>query len=930
MLRIAIMLLSAALALSLSAEEMGVVQGLIVDGETGEPLIGANLIVYDTGGRPAFGTTTDLDGGFSLRLPSGRHSIEISYVSYATKTVTGVEVETNGTFQLSEALSPEAIEVEAITVTARPERSSEVSMLVIQQKAGVVTDGISSELMSKASSSDAGDALKRVTGITVVGGRYVYVRGLGERYSNTQVNGAQMPSPEPNRRVVPMDIFPAGLLENIQVAKTFSPDQPGDFSGGSVQIRTKDFPDQLTLSLSASTSFHSQTSFEDIQSYTGGSWDFLGVDDGGRDLPELVKTQAAEQAVRKRGRFSTSGFTAEEIQTLGRSFNNVWSPETRTAPLNQSYSFSVGNALSSENRELGFVLSLTYDNSYRNGSQEWNSYRLTAKDGREFLSPFTSYTVSGTTNNVLLGALFNSSFRFSPLHKISLKTIYNRNTDDEARGYTGFNSDRGTDLRNLRLRFVERGVFTGQLGGEHHIDPLFKSNLNWQFGYAEATRDEPDNREVVYEMRNQRWTFFDITQSGSRFYFDLADREWSGKLDWTAPIKSPAGLPAKFKLGGVWRKKDRTFDARRFRFEQSSGIQRHVDLTADPEIIFAEENIAPGRFELRETTRANDNYSARQDLSAGYMMVDMPVAASWRLVTGVRVESSRQELRSFDPFVLNTEPIVVVLDNTDVLPGINLVRKLSDRSNLRAAYSRTLARPDFRELAPFEFTDFVGGRAVVGDTSLTRTVVDNYDLRWENFPRLGELAAFSVFYKKFHDPIEQIIQPTAQLRVSYANAASASNYGVEFEYRRRLDALVPDLEKFSVSANVTLVRSKVEIHPASGVQTSSERALQGQSPFVVNVMLGYDNVEAGASANLLYNVVGRRISEVGAQRLPDVFEQPRHQVDFTFKQRITPVVRLKLSAKNLLDSTVLYKQQEEVFTRYKRGRSISVGIVYDL
>lgn len=930
MLRIVIMLLSAALALSLSAEEMGVVRGLVVDGETGEPLVGANLIVYDAGGRPAFGTTTNLDGGFSLRLPSGRHSIEISYVSYATKTVTGVEVETNGTFQLSEALSPEAIEVQAITVTARPERSSEVSMLVIQQKAGVVTDGISSELMSKASSSDAGDALKRVTGITVVGGRYVYVRGLGERYSNTQVNGAQMPSPEPNRRVVPMDIFPAGLLENIQVAKTFSPDQPGDFSGGSVQIRTKDFPDQLTLSLSASTSFHSQTSFKDIQSYTGGSWDFLGVDDGGRDLPGLVRTQASEQAVRKRGRFSTSGFTSEEIQTFGRSFSNVWSPETRTAPLNQSYSFSVGNALSSENRELGFVLSLTYDNSYRNGSQEWNSYRLTARDGREFLSPFTSYTVSGTTNNVLWGALFNSSFRFSPLHKISLKTIYNRNTDDEARGYTGFNSDRGTDLRNFRLRFVERGVFTGQLGGEHHLDPLFKSNLNWQVGFAEATRDEPDNREVVYEMRNQRWTFFDITQSGSRFYFDLADREWSAKLDWTAPIKSPAGLPAKFKLGGVRRMKDRTFDARRFRFEQSSGIQRHVDLTADPEFIFAEENIAPGRFELRETTRANDNYSARQDLRAGYMMVDMPVAASWRLVTGIRVESSRQELRSFDPFAVNTEPIVVILDNTDLLPGVNLVRRLSDRSNLRAAYSRTLARPDFRELAPFEFTDFVGGRAVVGDTSLTRTVVDNYDLRWETFPRLGELAAVSVFYKKFHDPIEQIIQPTAQLRVSYANAASAKNYGVEFEYRRRLDALVPDLENFSLSANVTLVKSKVEIDPSSGVQTSSERALQGQSPFVVNLMLGYDAIEAGTSANLLYNVVGRRISEVGAQRLPDVFEQPRHQVDFTFKQRITPVVRLKLSAKNLLDSTVLYKQQEEVFTRYKRGRYISLGIGYDL
>ena len=929
MKKISSLLFALAFASLTQAQDMGKIRGVVVDSETGESLIGANIVIKGETGAPVYGTATDLDGRFALSAPVGTHDLEVSYISYATKKITGVEVNAKDPTVLNVSLPPEAMRADEIVVTAKAEQNSEVSMLVIQQKAPVVTDGISAELMSRASSSDAGDALKRVTGITIVGGKYTYVRGLGERYSNTQVNGADIPSPEPNRRVVPMDIFPAGLLENIRVSKTFSPDQPGDFSGGSVQIKTRDFPSKFTFSVSTSAGYHSQTSFKDIQTYDGGAWDFLGVDDGTRALPDMLKTQAADQPVRERGRFSTTGFTAEDIQQFGRAFANVWQPKTKTAPANQSYSISIGNAVGTGARELGYIFSFTYDNSFNNKNEIWNSYRITADaSGEQVLSPFSTYDVNSTTHNILWGLLFNSSLRLSPRHKISLKTLFNRNTDNEARTYTGYNSDRDTDLRDYRLRFVERGILSGQLSGAHHVGFLLDSNIDWLINLSKATRDEPDNREVLYEDRNGAWTFFDITQSGSRFFFDLIDDAQSAKVDWAIPFSSFHALPSKLKLGAKGLTKDRTFDARRFRFEQSSGIQRHVDLTLDPEDIFVPDNIAPRRFELRETTRNVDNYSASQNTWAAYAMTDLQLSKRWRFVGGVRIERAKQALTSFDPFSATATPIEVTLEDTDYLPGLNLVYKLNGRTNLRTAYSRTLARPDFRELAPFEFVDFIGGRAVSGNPDLQRSTIDNFDFRFEIFPRLGELVAISAFYKKFHGPIEQIIRPTAQLSVTYQNAKAATNYGVEFEFRRRLDALSPSLEPLSINTNVTLVRSQIEIDPGIGVQTSSERALQGQSPYAVNASLGYDRPDRGFQANVLYNVFGRRISEVGAQGLPDVFEQPRHQLDFNIMKKFAQFT-LKASAKNLLDSEIQFKQRERIFREYKAGRSFSLGISYD-
>lgn len=830
------------------------------------------------------------------------------------------------------SLKPEAIQMNEVEVTARAIQSNEAALLSFQQKSPVVTDGISAELMNHAASSDAGDALKRVTGISVVSDRYVFVRGLGERYSSTQLNGAQIPSPEPHRRVVPMDIFPAGLLENIQTAKTFSPDQPGDFAGGSVQIVTRDFPERAMFSVSTSGSFNSQTTFKDFYTYPGSSTDFLGFDDGRRALPDLIRTKAADQSVRPRGRFSTIGFTEQEMQAFGRSFENVWSSRTRTAPVNQGYGLTLGNALNREGREFGYIFSFNYSNDFETKREERNTFRMGERpDGNPAFSPFTAYDVRTSINSVLWGAIFNSSFRPSPMHKLSLKTMYNRSAEDEGRTYEGFNSDRNTDFRNSGIRYIDRGLFSGQLIGEHHLRGLENSELTWRGTLSLAARNEPDNREVVYERRNDRWVFRDITQSGSRFFFDLKDDERGGALDWSIPFKAPAGLSAKFKVGGLWRDKDRSFDSRRFRFIPAGLIDRYVDLSRTAEELFSPENIAPDRFTITESTRATDNYLASQELWAGYAMVDMPVTHHLRLIGGARFEDSDQTVTTFDPFTPTAVPIVARLKVRDLLPGVNLVYRLSDRANLRWAYSRTLTRPDLREMAPFEYQDFVGGLTELGNPNLKHTRIDNFDTRWEVFPRPGELIAVSAFYKKFHTPIEQIVQPSAEVRITYENAKSARNYGAEMEFRKALDFLSPALKRWSVNTNLTLVRSQVALDERGiGVQTSQKRPLQGQSPYLVNAMLAYDDPGRGASVSLFYNVFGKRIDEVGELGVPDVYEQSRHKVDFTYKQYLNPRFNVKFTAKNLLDPDVLFKQGPEVYHRYRSGRSFSLGLGYSL
>ena len=910
------------------------ITGTVVDNDTETPIVAVSIRVTDTQIR----VKTDETGTFSLELPSGTYKIHASAPFYNTFVITDFQVSTGeAPVPLHIKLTPQVVKLDAIKLPVRLSQSSERGLLEKRMRSSRIEDSISTEEISRLPASSAGEAIKRVTGVSIVGGRYVFVRGLGERYSNTLLNNVEIPSPEPNRRVVPMDIFPASLLASLQTVKTFSPDQPGGFAGGSVQVFTKDFPEELTMSLSMSSGFNTQATGENGLTYPGGSLDFLGFDDGSRALPNIVEDEAADLPIRERGRFTPLGFTPNEIQEFGQSFANVWSPERRQVPVNQGYKFSLGNSNKILGKAFGYLGVLSYGNSHSYGTQVRNAFRLGLN---ETLSPVTSYKVERSGNEVDWGSVLNASLRFSPEHRLSIRTLFTHTAEDETRTWEGFNADRNTDLRSTRLRYVERQLFSGQLAGMHDFnfgEPALEVpeeepepadvSMEWRLTYSRASRDEPDTRENIYEDRGDgTYTFRDVTHSGSRFFFDLEDDEYNARVDW----KIPLGAEGLFKFGGLLRDRARTFDVRRFRFLPSDRVDATVNLSDPPEILFQTQNIAPRVFELRESTRSTDNYLADHNIYASYLMLDLPITLKWQVMTGVRLESSDQTVTTYDPFSASRKEIEANLGTLDWLPGLNVTYRLTERMNLRLAASRTITRPDFRELAPFEFTDFVGGRTILGNPDLDRTQIDNFDFRWETFPQIGGILAVSAFYKRFQKPIEQIVQPQAEVRITYENAEGANNYGLELEARQNLGVLTEALRQFSINTNAALISSQVVLPEDAGIQTSSERPLQGQCPYIVNVSVGFEDPNWGISSALAYNICGRRLSEVGNHGVPDVYEQPRGQLDASFSRMVANYFKFSVSAKNLLDPDVHFKQGEEPYVRYKLGRAFSFGISYNL
>lgn len=902
------------------------IAGSVRDAAVGDPLPHAVVTIHPL----KQSVRVDEQGRFTFNVPPGEY--ELSAFAEGYETSGRFSIDATGGAPASPAvigLNPRVYAIGEIAVLSRPlpKMSSETGRIAQRQQSVGFTDGVSSEWMSVLGASDAGSALKAVAGTSLVGGKYVYVRGLGERYSSTLVNGIQIPSPEPNRRVIPMDLFPASLLENIDVVKTFTPDLPGDFSGGSAMVVTKDFPDAFVFSVSASLSSNTATTGEDALTYDGGGLDFLGFDDGTRDIPDQILSEAGGAAIRKRGRFTPLGFEDDDIQAFGRAFHNVWSPETVRAPVNQSYKMTLGNSTQMFGKPFGYIGVLTYGNDWSTRETERNTFRLTRNDaGETELTPTTDYDTAQSTNNAALSAALNASLRLSKNARFSVKTLYTRSTDKEARSWQGYNADRSTDLRSGRILFIERQLISSQLSGEHRFAGLRDSEFVWRAGLSQAARDEPDSRETLYEFRGGDYYFRDITQSGSRFFFDLTDNEAAGRVDWTTPISSAGG--SKVKIGAYARDRSRVFDARRFRFEPFSNIEEAVDLSAPPEELFAEENIAPGLFELRESTRATDNYEATQRSLAGYLQAELTAGALQTLI-GARLESSDQVVTTFDPFSTDAVPIVADLKAVDLLPSLNLRYSFSNRFKMRAAASRTLTRPDLREMAPFEYTDFVGGSKELGNPDLGRTLIQNYDIGFEYFPREGELMALNGFYKLFNDPIEEIIQPSAEVITTYANALGANHFGVEMEWRQRLDKIAKPLSPFLLNANLTLIKSQVEL-PDIGIQTSSDRALQGQSPYLLNIALVYDNPDINLSGTMNIHSFGRRIASVGNHGLPDVYEDGRTEMSLSIDKQLTPSVQISLSGKNLLNPETLLTQGGETYARSRAGRSFSVSVKYNL
>lgn len=929
----------------------GTISGIVIDQQTRETLPGANIIIEGS----TRGAAANLEGYYEItKVPPGTYTIVASMIGYANKRIIDVKVDRNKRTELSFSMSMEALMGEEIQVTAELIRETEGALLLERQKASAVSDAISAEAMSRYGSSDAADAMIRVNGASVVDGRYVLIRGLGGRYGITQLNGSEVPSSDPDRKSVNMDLIAANLLENIVAVKTATPDKPGTFTAGAVEMNTKSFPASRSFTISLSSTFNSQSSFNNnFLTYAGGKRDWLGFDDGTRAIPAALADGNVK--IPNLGAAFTNAEQAQELDRLSKSFNSVMAPETGSAFFNQGYGFAYTDRFRLFGKDAGFVGNLSYSrsfNSYESGTvARWQlTGNVNSVDG---LSNHYNLTDAKSSDDVLLGGLANLSVKLADKHKLSINGMYNHAGITTSRYLTGaFPRDLTQDsfYETRTLQFKERDLRSLQMQGEHGIRPLGRLQVDWKASVARSKQDEPDlrfftNDYTVQEREGSIDTLYAIRPAiypvPTRYFRNLEDDRVSGQIDFTLPV-SRLGRDGKLKFGALYSESERSFRERRFEFRQD-----RARYDGSGNAFFSDENmgILEGQSSARffrfgnyivDATQQSSNYNGDETVSAGYAMLDAELFGTMRVIGGVRYEGTDIQVASID----TTKP-GGQLDNRDWLPSINLVYPFKNETmNLRFAYSHTIARPQFRELAPFASFEFVGDYLFIGNPNLKRTLSRNYDLRWEWFMRPGEVYAISAFYKNLDLPIERAINPRAQNgEIQFRNVDNAIIYGLEFEVRKNLDAFIPALDKFQVGANLSLIQSSVQIDPeellakrALDPEASDRRSLQGQSDFVLNTSLIYNNFNSGTVGTLAYNLVGERLAEVSLGGSPDVYEQPRHLLDFSLSQQITGALRLKFAAKNLLNAKVSRTQalnsvQYPVY-EYLIGREFSLGVSY--
>lgn len=884
---------------------LATIVGTVRDEQNAIALPGVTLEVVGTGQV----AVTDVDGRYVLRLRPGSYELKVAMDGYQGRSVK-LAVGAERTLQVDVPLVMARF-AEEVTVTAdamEAETSSAAVQLIERKNAPVITDNLGAQEMKANGDSDAASALTRVTGLSLVDNQYVFVRGLGERYSNTTLVGSVLPTTEPDKKVVPLDLFPASLIDSLQVAKSFSPDRSAEFAGGLVQVVPTKVPTRPVLEGSFRLAWNENSTGRAMpQSPLDGS-DFWGFDRGARALPAGFP---ADKIVRRGIYTPTVGYSRDEITSFGRSLENVWSPRTRQGRLGPAWNVAFGNRY----RRLGVVASATH--SYKESLvRETRRFFRVAEDGA--LEAVNDYVMDTGTQRAQLGLVGTLAWQFSPNHRLAFDNFYTNAGRDEGRVFEGPNTENNFYYRNARLRFTQETLLSHAVSGEHFLPALGNSRIDYRATLARATRNEPDLRETLYQRPLSGGTFVlaDESQSGFRMFNTLDDDTLDVSVNWSV-FASLAGRPTLYKFGPNYVHRTRTFASRRFRFIPTN--VRPVDLSQTPEALFAGPNIGVD-FRFNEETRPVDAYDADQTLAAFYGMADIALGARTRLVTGVRVEKFDLEVNTFDPFGLFLARVQARLDNTDWFPSLNLVYSLRPDMNLRLGFSQTVNRPEFRELAAFEFTDVVGNRSVRGNPALTRAIIRNWDARWEVFTGNRGVLAASVFYKRFDDPIERVIVAGAQPSATFQNADSARNFGIELEAGRHLGS------HWFLGANYTYVDSEIVLtEEARRVQTSLTRPLAGQSKHLVN-LIG-ELTLGGFQARALYNFFGDRISDVGANGAPDIVENGRGSFDLVLVRRFGGL-SLRLKLENLTDSQYLFTQGPAEQSAFKLGRTAALSLGY--
>lgn len=909
------------------------IEGRITDAQTGQPLSGASITL--TGNNK--GVVSDQDGHYEITVgTAASQSIRISSIGYKTKLIENIDVVANELLHMDIILKSMAKTEQEIIIRTTPRLETAAALIAYQKNTNTVAQVVSAESIKRSPDKNTSDVLKRVAGISIQEGRYIIVRGLNDRYNQTMLNGILMGTTEPDRKTFSFDIFPSGMIDNLVINKAFLPEFSGEWAGGLVQINTKDVPVRNYLNISVGTGFNTQTIGKDFYTYKGGNLDWLGVDNGFREIPTALPVKSKFASLQR-----------DSKSELGKSFKNVWSADKNASgflsSLNKSFQLSGGlNKPLGNNSKLGAVLALNYNQSVKRSDYLQN--RLFTVQG-DIADMSYDYQDKKYSRDILWGGLANVTFQFGSNNKISFKNLFNVNATNYVTERAGKDFDfipgAGANVKATELALKTNTFFNTSLSGDHNL-PGIKTKLHWYGNFNILDQYIPDQRRIQYVQDTAANAPYKLLigasqssqKSGSRYYGFLNDYNYTSGVDVTKTFKL-SGRDQQIKGGYFFQVKDRLFDSRPFAIYLPSDNPDLILLPANK--VFSPENFGNGtdnKFAFNEISGDQYRYVANTILNAGFLQLENQFSDQLKATYGLRIENYDQvtgSMKQSDHRYLHKEVL-------DYLPGVNLTYRLNKITNLRLSGSQTVIRPEFRELSDFAFYDFDLGATVTGNPALEHTRVSNADLRYEIYPRAGELFTLGVFYKYFRNPIELFYNPSSggASTFNYINADRAYSYGAELEVRKRLD-FTEGLKNFVFQTNLSYIYNRVTKNDAN-----LNRPMQGQSPYVINASLQYDLEKYGLNTTLLFNQIGDRIFYVGGNDFPPVAEKHRPLLDLQIAKKILQKKgEIKLNIADILNTTNVFyldinnnkkfdKNQDAEAIKRKYGSTVGLTFSYNI
>lgn len=911
-------------------------------------MFGASVVIKGT----TNGKTTDFDGKYTIELDPGTYSIVISYISYATQEISGVEVKPGQVTIIDSRLMDHTIQGETFTFTAKQVRNNEAAISTVKRKSANLIDGISAQTLSKTGDNSVDGALKRVTGVSIEGGKNVYVRGLGDRYSKTILNGITIPGLDPDKNSVQVDIFPTSIVDNLIVYKTFSPDLPGDFTGGLVDIVTKDFPESKMFNVSTSFSYNPNMHFNsNFLSHEGFVTDLRAGGAYDRENPINPKSTFPRPLVSEENNII--------LEKLTKRFDRDMGSTRTTSLMNSRLSLSYGDQKEGEKNTFGYVASLGYSTNYRyyedfERNIFWNDEN-TSKN--ELLALQTNKGEVGE-EEVLWNGLLSTSLKREK-SKYSLTFFHAQNGIKKTTRLLQDNdaelSQNAATLDITNLYYNQRSISNILLSTKHQ----FNKNLELKTSISPslALNKEPDLRQTIFVVADDGTYTLAYGEGAlvNRAYRNLKEVNGNAKADLKWNFNQWNKLESYLKTGINYTYKQRNFDVVEYNFRNIG----QPEYSGNPDQLFTNEYLfsasnspttLQGLYPIGQIDSSNI-YESSQTVIAGYLMNELPIDSSLKIIYGARIEKAQMIYTGQKQTITNPLTDVfnetVVLDELDVLPSVSVVYSIIEDFNIRANYSRTLARPSFKEKSGAQIYDAVTQLTFLGNLDLEQTYINNMDVRLEKYMGPVDLVSVSGFYKTFINPIEVgSYSATSPNNIVPRNIDEAKVFGVELELKKGLGFINKKFENLSIGSNVTFAKSQVKMNEIEyearvaeardGQTISKTREFQGQAPYLINTYVGYSNRESALDVNVSYNVQGKNIAIVGLGRIPDVYNKPFHALSAKVSKGFGGELKrhkVSLSTNNILNQKrqqiySSYEAQNQIFSSFNEGLLVGFGYSY--